>query len=166
MFTISVNNQYKFEIHSDKGGISANGVELSLDIKAGTDQHIHIIKDNRSYRAEVVSFDAEEKTCAVKVNGNIYSLDIKDQYDDLLHRLGLDSLNKTKIAELKAPMPGLVLKVLVSEGDEVKKGDSLLVLEAMKMENIIKSPGDVVVKSIKIKPADKVEKNQILIQFA
>jgi biotin carboxyl carrier protein len=60
----------------------------------------------------------------------------------------------------------LVLSVLVKEGDEVKKGDNLFVLEAMKMENIIKSPADVTIKSIKIKPSDKVEKNQVLIQFS
>jgi biotin carboxyl carrier protein len=63
-------------------------------------------------------------------------------------------------------MPGLVLSILVKEGDEVKKGDNLLVLEAMKMENIIKSPADVTIKFIKIKPSDKVEKNQVLIQFS
>jgi biotin carboxyl carrier protein len=63
-------------------------------------------------------------------------------------------------------MPGLVLSVLVKEGDEVKKGDNLFVLEAMKMENIIKSPADVTIKSIKIKASDKVEKNQVLIQFS
>jgi biotin carboxyl carrier protein len=62
-------------------------------------------------------------------------------------------------------MPGLVLKVFAAEGMEVKKGDNLFVLEAMKMENIIKAPADVVVKTIKIKPGDKVEKGQILMVF-
>jgi biotin carboxyl carrier protein len=62
-------------------------------------------------------------------------------------------------------MPGLVLKVFVSNGDEVKKGDNLFILEAMKMENIIKSPSDVSIKNIKIVPGDKVEKGQVLMQF-
>jgi len=62
-------------------------------------------------------------------------------------------------------MPGLVLKVFAAEGMEVKKGDNLFVLEAMKMENIIKAPADVVVKTVKIKPGDKVEKGQILMVF-
>jgi biotin carboxyl carrier protein len=70
-----------------------------------------------------------------------------------------------KISEIKAPMPGMVLKVLVEEGAEVKKGENLFVLEAMKMENIIKSPADVTVKTIKIRPGDKVEKGQILMMF-
>jgi biotin carboxyl carrier protein len=60
-------------------------------------------------------------------------------------------------------MPGLVLKIFVNEGMEVAKGENLFVLEAMKMENIIKAPADVTVKTIKIKPGDKVEKNQVLI---
>ncbi|MDX5320798.1 MAG: acetyl-CoA carboxylase biotin carboxyl carrier protein subunit, partial [Bacteroidota bacterium] len=59
----------------------------------------------------------------------------------------------------------LVLKTVANPGDTVKKGDSLLVLEAMKMENIIKSPGDGVVKAIKVNPGDKVEKNAVLIEF-
>jgi biotin carboxyl carrier protein len=70
-----------------------------------------------------------------------------------------------KVNDLKAPMPGLVLKVLVAEGAEVKKGDTLLVLEAMKMENNIKATHDVNIKQILIKPGDKVEKNQTLIAF-
>lgn len=165
MFKISVNNQFNFEVKPDNEEFYVNGQEVSLDISKGTGQHFHILHNNKSYRAEVVSFSRDEKTCVIKVNGNTYSLDIKDQYDDLLHRLGLDNLNKAKVAELKAPMPGLVLKVLVSEGDEVKKGDNILVLEAMKMENIIKSPADGLIKSIKVKPSDKVEKNQVMVLF-
>jgi biotin carboxyl carrier protein len=79
--------------------------------------------------------------------------------------LGLSSLNAAKVSEVKAPMPGMVLKVFVTEGMEIKKGDNLFVLEAMKMENIIKSPADVTVKTIKIKPGDKVEKGQVLLMF-
>ncbi|MNR65826.1 2-oxoglutarate carboxylase large subunit [compost metagenome] len=68
--------------------------------------------------------------------------------------------------EIKAPMPGLVLNVMVQEGQEVGKGDNLLVLEAMKMENIIKSPDSGIVKKILITKGDKVEKNEVLIQFS
>jgi biotin carboxyl carrier protein len=62
-------------------------------------------------------------------------------------------------------MPGMVLKILITEGDQVKKGDALLVLEAMKMENIIKSPADGLVKKINAVQGTAVEKNQVLIQF-
>jgi biotin carboxyl carrier protein len=63
-------------------------------------------------------------------------------------------------------MPGLVLRILASEGDKVMKGGNLLVLEAMKMENIIKAPADVVIKSIRVIAGDKVEKNQVMIIFS
>ena len=62
-------------------------------------------------------------------------------------------------------MPGLIIQLLVKDGDEVKSGDTLLILEAMKMENIIKAPGDATVKSVKVRKGDGVEKNQVLIEF-
>ena len=67
------------------------------------------------------------------------------------------------MTDLKAPMPGLVLQVLVKEGDEIRKGDNMLVLEAMKMENILKAPADCTIRTVKVNPGDKVEKNQVMI---
>jgi biotin carboxyl carrier protein len=62
-------------------------------------------------------------------------------------------------------MPGLIIDLKVKDGDQVKAGDPLLILEAMKMENIIKSPGDATVKSVKVRMGEGVEKNQVLIEF-
>ena len=63
-------------------------------------------------------------------------------------------------------MPGLILKVLVTEGQEIKKGDPVLILEAMKMENVFKAPGDAIVKTIKYKAGEAVEKGAILVELA
>jgi biotin carboxyl carrier protein len=93
-------------------------------------------------------------------------MQITDQFDELLHQLGMDNLTTATISEIKAPMPGLVLRILASEGQEVQKGGNLLVLEAMKMENIIKAPADVIIKTVKINPGDKVEKNQVMMIFS
>lgn len=166
MYQLKVNEKFNFEVSETQGAWTVNGKPMELDTLVIKDNLLHVLHHHTSYRVEIVSFSKEEKTASIKVNGHTYSIAIKDRFDDLLHQLGLDNLQSTKVAELKAPMPGLVLSVLVNEGDKIKKGDNLLVLEAMKMENIIKSPTDVTIKSIKIKPSDKVEKNQVLIQFS
>jgi len=164
MFKIKV-NETDYAIDRKKDKLLINDQEMNADIRELGGSVYHIINKLKSYNAEVVSFDRETKTAEIKVNGNIYQVTAKDQYDILLDKLGMGGMNDTKVSEVKAPMPGLVLKIFVSEGEDVKKGDNLFVLEAMKMENIIKSPADVTVKSIKIKPGDKVEKSQVLIVF-
>jgi biotin carboxyl carrier protein len=71
----------------------------------------------------------------------------------------------SKINTIKAPMPGLIIDLKVQAGSTVKAGDPLLILEAMKMENIIKSSGEGIVKSVKVKKGDSVEKGEVLIEF-
>lgn len=165
MYQIKVNDKFDFEISSDQQP-KVNGETVDLDIAALSGNKMNVLHNNQSHHIEIVELNQIEKIATVKVNGNIYSLTIKDQFDQLLAQLGMDNLAANKVLQVKAPMPGLVLNVLVVEGDVVKKGDSLLVLEAMKMENMIKSPSDGTVKKIEIKQGDKVEKNQVLISFS
>jgi biotin carboxyl carrier protein len=165
MYNIKVNGKYDYEIDKTDDGLSINSNKVTADIKQLNASTWHIIDDFKSYNAEVISFDASEKTAEIKINNNIYSVTAKDQFDVLLDKLGLSNINSAKISEIKAPMSGLVLKVFVEEGTDVKKGDNLFILEAMKMENIIKAPADVTVKTVKIKPGDKIEKGQVLLQF-
>lgn len=165
MYSIKVNDSFDFEATVKQDLLSLNNKAVKADVaKLGANSY-HIISQNRSYRVEVVTFDRAAKTASIKINGNAYQIKAKDQFDALLEQLGLSNLNSSKVSDIKAPMPGLVLKVLVAEGDEIKKGDNLFVLEAMKMENIIKAPADAAIKNIKIKPGDKVEKGQLLILF-
>jgi len=165
MYKVKVNDNHNFEVEKDTAGLSINGGKVTADIKQINASAWHIINNLGSYNVEVVSFNRVEKTAEIKVNNNIYNVTAKDQFDILLDKLGLSGLNTARVSEIKAPMPGMVLKVFVNEGTEVKKGDNLFVLEAMKMENIIKSPADVMVKTVKIQPGDKVEKGQILMLF-
>ena len=75
-------------------------------------------------------------------------------------------VGKTKqINAIKAPMPGLILEINVSVGQEVKENDNLLILEAMKMENSFSSPRDGIIKSIAVFKGDAVDKGQLLIEF-
>jgi len=79
--------------------------------------------------------------------------------------MGISNLDSAQVNDMKAPMPGLILDILVTPGQEVKKGDQLLILEAMKMENVLKAPGDGTVSSIEVAKGDSVEKGQVLIKF-
>ena len=165
MYQIKVNDKFDYAIEKKGEQLVINANKVQADIRQLSPLSWHVIEQLQSHNVEVVSFDRVLKTAQIRVNNNIYSVTAKDQFDILLEKMGLTGLATAKISELKAPMPGLVLKVFVEEGAAIQKGDSLFILEAMKMENIIKSPIDTVVKSIKIKPGDKVEKGQILLQF-
>lgn len=166
MYHVKVNHDKIYDVELDAKGISLNKELKDISFAALGNNQYHILSNNKSYNVEMVSINHETKTAVLKVNNRVYECEIKDQFDDLLKSLGLDNLNTKKINDIKAPMPGLVLKVLVTEGQEFKKGDNLLVLEAMKMENILKAPADGVVKTIKIKSGDKVEKNEVLLLLA
>lgn len=162
-----------------------NGVsdDISFEIKQQEDQWLigdnifdgdvvrisenlyHVIWKNRSFNVEVIESNVAEKTFKLLINGNLYETSVKDQFDLLLEGLGMQATAVKKINNLKAPMPGLIQSIAVEPGQGVQKGETLLVLVAMKMENIIKSAGDGVVKTLKIVPGEIVEKNQVLIEF-
>jgi biotin carboxyl carrier protein len=165
MYHLKINGKYPFDVDNTGKSLLINGEAEAADISKLHDTCWHVINSLQSYNVEVVSFNSSEKTAEIKVNNNLYSITAKDQFDMLLDKLGLSSLDAARISEVKAPMPGMVIKVFVNEGMEVKKGDNLFVLEAMKMENIIKAQADVTVKTVKIKPGDKVEKGQVLLMF-
>jgi biotin carboxyl carrier protein len=166
MYKVKVNDQYNFDIEADQSQVKVNGEVVTVDRVALSNGLSHVLYQHKSYNVEIVEQHKEEKTVTVKINGRLYVVSITDQYDLLLQQLGMDNLQTNKVKEIKAPMPGMVLNVMVVPGQEVKKGDNLLVLEAMKMENIIKSSTDGVVKSVQIVQGDKVEKNAILLQFS
>lgn len=158
----------EFEVSLDSGKPGTgklNGKDFNWDISLEKEGRFHVLKDNKSYSIEVIHMDVPEKKLSLKVNGNTYQFELKDKYDELLKNLGMDKLSANTIRELKAPMPGLVLDVLVKAGDAVKKGDAVLVLEAMKMENNIKAAGDAVIKKVAVQKGNAVEKNQVLVLF-
>ena len=162
--TINDKREVSVDLQSD-GTVLLDGKQSSPDISAIKEGIYSIIHEHKSFNSEVIKFDQEERILHIRVNNNVYKVQIRDRFDVLLHELGMDAAKSKKVSELKAPMPGLVVEVCVSEGQEVKKGDKLVVLEAMKMENILKAPADAVVKKISIAKGQTVEKNEALILF-
>lgn len=166
MYKATINKKQTLSIKQDKDQVIINDSVYKADIKELSIDNYHVISSSgSSYSAELLEINESAKTAVVIVNGNKYSIELRDKFDELLQSLGMDASSTHKVNDIKAPMPGLVLKVLVEEGMEVKKDDGLVVLEAMKMENIIKSPADGIVKTIKIKERETVEKNQVMIAF-
>jgi len=166
MYSIKVNEQYNFELTDTNGALQLKGEDIPVDMRDTGNGHLHFIYQHKSYNAEVVSESKEDKTAVVKVNGRLYTVQIEDQFDSLLKALGMTGATGKTAPEVKAPMPGLVLSLSVTVGQEIKKGDNLLVLEAMKMENMLKSATEGTVKKILVNKGDKVEKNQVLIEFS
>ncbi len=165
MYKVNVDNKFNFNLEKTKGIWQLNDKDISFDMIELNKTSFHILKDNKSYNVEIVNQNLSEKTFQIKVNNTLYTVSVRDKYDELLHQLGLDKAMVAKVVNIKAPMPGLVLNVLVSDGQEIKKGDALIVLEAMKMENILKSPADGIVKKVVAKKGTAVEKGQVWIEF-
>jgi len=155
--------EYKVEI--SESDILLDNESFNLDLITNNNGTHHAIHNSKSFNIEVVAANYSTKEFQIKINDNLYSLSAKDKYDDLLEKLGMDSLDEDVAEDLKAPMPGLVIDIKAEPGQEIEKGDLLLVLEAMKMENNIKSPNAGIVKSIEIEQGQAVEKNQVLITF-
>lgn len=164
MIKITVNDKNEYDISFSGDTTLINGKEVKPDLVKISDTSYHLILNHKSYRINILS-GSSEKEFAVEVNGNKYNLNVKDRYDQLLHDLGMDSTLSAKADFIKAPMPGLVVNILVSEGETVEKDTPLLVLEAMKMENILKATAPGTVDKIHAKAKDAVEKGQVLISF-
>jgi biotin carboxyl carrier protein len=165
VFKVNVNKTSSFEIDHTPDGLMMDGKPFTWDVLSLSEGHFHILHDKKSYRAEVVKADKATKTFILKINNHLHTIEVKDKFDLLLEKLGMNNGAASKVNNVKAPMPGLIIDLKVKVGDQVKAGDQLLILEAMKMENILKSPGDGVVRTVKVKKGDTVEKNQVLIEF-
>ena len=155
---------YKINIDEQVFDLKKSTVDR-LDIRATGPNQFHLLENNQSYHISVLQTDFPNKQITLEVNGNIYHLKIEDEYDQLVKKMGLSISNTQKLTDIKAPMPGLVLDILVQPGQIIAKGDQLLILEAMKMENVLKAEGEGIVKSIEIEKGDAVDKGQVMIEM-
>lgn len=152
---------YKITIDKHKFEIEADALE-KLDI-IHSNRGVHVIDGHLSQEIKLISCDLDNKTVVIDIEGKEYKASISDQYDQLVDQLGFTTESTVIIKEIKAPMPGLVLDLLVGQGQAVEKGTQLVILEAMKMENVLKSQTEGVVKDIIVKKGDAVDKGQLLI---
>ena len=136
-----------------------------LDWVALGSGYYHSLLGGQGSRIRLVRVDYEEKIFVFELNGRRYTSTLKDKLDLLAERLGFGADVAKGPSLVKAPMPGLVLSLLVEEGQRVQKGDTLLILEAMKMENAIKAPQDAVVRKVAVVQGQAVEKLALLVSL-
>lgn len=165
MKKVLVNDSKSFEIEQEGDAVMVDGAHVKPDLYTISENRYHLILDHKGYQIEVIEKDEQAKSALIMVNGKVYRVELKDEKDRLLETLGFETNVTSLIKDLKAPMPGMVLDILVAAGQQIKKGEPILVLEAMKMENLIKSPSDLVVKSIEVSKGNKIEKGQTLLYF-
>ncbi len=156
-FEIAVNGQHTFELLPDAAG--------QLDLVDGQDGRFHIIYKGKSWHVKLEEADFLERQLVFRIDGNKYTVHLADQYERLVRQLGLQIGGQQKQNAVKAPMPGLVLNILVTPGQTVQKGDPLLILEAMKMENVLKAAGEGVVKAVKVQKGMAVDKGELLLEM-
>lgn len=156
-YKLSVNQENKFDFNESD--------LIQLDEIQLTDSKYHVLKNNKPYLVEVVSNNLATKKYTVKVNNSVYEVAIANELDQLITAMGIEKGRTKVVNAIKAPMPGLILEINVSVGQEVKENDPLLILEAMKMENSFLSPRDGIIKSIAVEKGNAVEKGQLLIEF-
>jgi biotin carboxyl carrier protein len=119
----------------------------------------------QQFHGELLEEQLENRMIKIKVNHREFSISKEGPLDDLIEELGLNKVKIRKLHVLKSPMPGRIVAISVKIGQEVELGSELLTLEAMKMENVLKSDGVGKVKSIEIQADDVVEKGEVLIHF-
>lgn len=165
MYQINVKDK-SYSVSNNDGQWILDENNVNLDIDKQPNGLISVLIIGKSYTAIIENIDRKNKEVTLKVNGQVYKTAIKEPIDQLLSKMGLDIKASNKIESIKAPMPGMVLKILVSVGQQVKKGDGLIILEAMKMENILKAADDATIKAIKVTERTAVEKGAVLIEFS
>jgi biotin carboxyl carrier protein len=151
--------------------VNAGGFEFSfteneisaIDVLSNKPDAFCLLNNQKTISGEIIS--SKDKAYKVEIDGERFQVQIKSQLDQILDNMGLNKPKVSKIKSIKAPMPGLVIEINVEEGQTVSENDKILILEAMKMENVIKIPHEAVVKKINIVKGQAVDKGQILIEL-
>ena len=159
-------NSYKVEFEKTnklKGIVNANDFEFA--IKSENANSYCVVMDGIEYDIDVISTDTSKKIVKMFVNGKVFDFELEDKFDLLIKDLGFNNVIDSSEKFVKSTMPGLVIDVHVQNGSIISKGDKLLTIEAMKMENVIKASENYRVKKVNIKKGDTVEKNDVLFEL-
>jgi biotin carboxyl carrier protein len=157
LYHIEVNERQEFDLSPEE-------VE-GLDMIVLNEREYHLIYNKKSYRIELEELNEQEPSMNLRVNGKPFQLKVDTPLARKIQELGIAEDELGAGEDVKAPMPGKVISVMVEADEEVEAGQDLLILEAMKMENVIKSNSAGFVQDIKVAEGDAVDKNDLLLQI-
>ena len=163
-YEVNVNNNLDLNLVYKNGKFIIDEQEFNIDLLKANGGY-SVLHNNKSFFIRLLSYDEKNKLFSFKINESIYNVFLSDAKDVLLKKMNINYKTQKKASNLKSPMPGLIVNINVKKGLSVKKGEPLLILEAMKMENLIKAPNDLLIKKICVNPGDIVGKNELLIEF-
>jgi biotin carboxyl carrier protein len=153
--------QFLVEILDEKH-VSVDGKTYEVDFESVSGQPVYsLIVDGRSHEAYI--YQGEDNNWQVLLRGRLYPITVEDEREKRLRAAAGGGVAETGEFHLRAPMPGLVVAIPVVEGQEIKKGQVILILESMKMQNEIKAPRDGVIGRIRVKAGESVEQKQTLL---
>ena len=155
-YTVKAND---FIFSLDKSDIEA------IDLIQKSPGSFNLIKDHRSVNVFLLETDSTRKKMTIDVDGESFDVEIKNELDLMLDKMGFGLTSAKQIKEIKAPMPGLVLEINVTAGQDVSEGHKMLILEAMKMENIILIHTNAKIKMIHVTAGQAVVKGQVLVEL-
>ena len=154
-------DSFEVEVQNPRGRATVDGQEYNVDLRCVDGRWLYsLIVDDRPYEAFV---EEKEESYSVTIQGEPFEVSVVDPKAARLARMV--QRPEAPIAEypIKAPLPGLIVAVEAEPGKTVKKGQVLVVLEAMKMENDLTAPRDATVREVMVSGGDKVDKGQVLL---
>lgn len=161
----TVNGEDTYSVETTSNNIVIDGQAHAPDIRQVGERLYHCINDTTGYQIELLEADYGRKQFVFGLRGQRVMVQLKDDLDLMVEKLGMAQAVETVVREITAPMPGLIVGLSVEVGQTVQEGESVLALEAMKMENVIKSPVSGTIEAVHVRVGDSVEKKQVLVTF-
>jgi acetyl/propionyl-CoA carboxylase alpha subunit len=151
---------FEIEINADDQ-ITVNGERLSIDFRSVSGQPVYsLLVNGQSYEAYV---QGGETGLEVLLQGHLHIVEVEDERQRKLREASSGPVIHSGEFNLKSPMPGLIVAVPIVEGQVVVKGQDLVILESMKMQNELKAPRDGKIGRVRVRPGDSVEQSQVLV---
>ncbi|MFZ1678994.1 MAG: biotin/lipoyl-containing protein [Saprospiraceae bacterium] len=162
--TIEIDGE-RFEMTANESGVSHSTINDQMNMITQVDGVYQFKEGNTLHQLKVIGYDTESHMYSIEMDGQLKQVRIYRELDLMIEKMGLNTMHSKKLSVMEAPMPGLVTSIKIVAGDHVTKGTTLLILEAMKMENVIAAPHDATIKEVKVKVGQAVERGFPLVEF-